>query len=66
MKWSKKEKRKKKNALQDNHYLQGAYGSSFINGLRISTAMKVTGENYSWSTFMTAYATAIATSVNVY
>jgi hypothetical protein len=72
MKQKKKEKRKKKNILQDNHYLQGAYEPSFINGLWNSTAMKVTCDNYNWSTFTAAYTiaatTAItaATYVNVY
>jgi hypothetical protein len=62
------QKRKKKNALQDNHYLQDAYEANFIHGLPNSTAMKITGDNFSWSTFMATYATAIAatTRANVY
>jgi hypothetical protein len=62
-----KQKRKRKSVLQDYLYIQDAYGSNFIDGLRNSTAIKVAGDNYNWSTFMTATITiAAATFVNVY
>jgi hypothetical protein len=54
---NKPKRRKKKDVLQ------GAYEANFIHGLRNSTAMKVTGDNYSWSTFMATYTTATTTAI---